>query len=204
MTAYRASDTESKIFCVDNFLRPEQCTAILGELAFAFWVPSGVTKYSLRRRLLTTQSPTRVSESTTEDWFTPRLLRTMRFINRRLSSLIPHFEDRREYWQATRYKAGGAFDYHYDSGPWSETPEGDREHTVMIYLNRPRSGGTTHFCKLGLQVVPKVGRLIVWRNLEDEKLDPQMLHAGTPIKAGRKAVLVTWVRQRNFREGRSR
>ena len=189
-----------RLFWIEAFLTPEKCERILDELQFAFWAPSTVTHYQ-PWRTRTERSPVRVSETTSEKWFTPELQRTMRSIDRRLESLVPRFQSRREEWQATRYPLGGKFDYHLDSGHWSHGSGGYREHTVLIYLNTPRRGGATHFKELDVSVRAKTGRLLVWRNmLSRDERDLDMLHAGTPLVAGRKIVLVTWVRQRKTRK----
>lgn len=190
-----------RLFWIESFLRPDQCAAILDELQFAFWSPSAVANYKPWRGLRTMQSPMRVSESTSETWFTPSLKRVMRSIDRRMASLLPHFLTRREDWQATRYGAGGKFDYHLDGGHWPGEHGGYREHSVILYLNTPRRGGATHFRELDIEVPAKAGRLLVWRNLiERDQRDLDMLHAGMPLVAGRKVVLVTWVRQRKIRK----
>jgi prolyl 4-hydroxylase len=192
---------ERKLFWIESFLRPEHCESILDELQFAFWSPSTVTNYSPWRESRDMLSPIRISETTTEKWFTPALRRTIRSIDRRLESLVPHFRTRREDWQATRYGIGGKFDYHLDAGHWPAERGGNREHTVLIYLSTPRRGGGTHFRELDLDVQARTGRLLVWRNMIDRtERDLDMLHAATPLVAGRKVVLVTWVRQRTIRK----
>jgi prolyl 4-hydroxylase len=191
---------DRKLFWIESFLRPEKCASILDELRFAFWSPSAVTDYKPWREPRTMLTPMRVSETTSERWFTPELRRTMRSIDRRLESLVPHFQTRREEWQATRYGVGGKFDYHLDGGHWTSGRGGYREHSVVIYLNTPRRGGATHFRELDVQVEARTGRLLVWRNMLDRhERDLDMLHAATPLVAGRKIVLVTWVRQRKVR-----
>ncbi len=192
---------ERKLFWIESFLPPEQCASIVDELRFAFWSPSTVTDYKPWRELRTVRSLMRVSESTTEKWFTPELRRAIRSIDRRLESLVPHLQERREDWQATRYSVGGKFDYHLDGGHWASECGGHREHTVLIYLNTPRRGGGTRFKKFDLEVQAKTGRLLVWRNMINRnERDLEMLHAATPLKSGRKIVLVTWVRQRPVRK----
>jgi prolyl 4-hydroxylase len=186
------------LFCVDGFLRETQCHAIIEELDFALWRPSGVAEYDGPR----VRSSFRLSETTTGRWFSTSLRRTMRAIDRRIERLVPRFVQRREEWQATRYGVGGKFDYHFDGGQWVENPSGDREHTVLLYLDTPRRGGGTHFKELDVEITPKAGRLVAWRNLDaDGKRDDAMLHAALPLLAGKKTVLVTWVRERTANKG---
>ncbi|HEV7993254.1 MAG TPA: 2OG-Fe(II) oxygenase [Gemmatimonadaceae bacterium] len=193
---------DQKLFWIDGFLRPEQCAAMLDELDFALWRPSTVAERYDGAELSVVRRSMRVSESTAEEWFTPALRRMIRAIDARIARLVPRLAARRERWQATRYVRGGRFDYHFDCGHWADEPAGERERTVLLYLDTPRRGGSTHFRELDVDVEARAGRLVVWRNLTPARArDPDMLHAGAPLAAGRKTVLVTWVRQRTLRTG---
>ncbi len=193
-----------KLFWIDRFLAADQCARALEELEFARWRHSGVTTYRPWRGLRSTLSPMRVSETAMESWFTPELCRLVRGIDRRIAALVPRFAERREEWQATRYGRGGKFEYHFDCGSFGHEAAGEREQTVLLYLNTPRRGGATHFRELNVEVNAVGGRLVVWRNLTaDNERDLDMLHAGTPLIAGRKTVLVTWVRQHELRNRRT-
>jgi prolyl 4-hydroxylase len=192
-----------KVTWVDNFLSTGECCQILEELQFAFWSPSGVSYQTPRAAPRNGLSKLRVSETAMEDWFSKPLMRTLTRLDQRLEALIPRFRSRRELWQATRYCRGGSFDYHLDSGNWAHERAGDREHTALIYLDRPRAGGSTHFRELQLDVKPRVGRLLLWRNLtRNRESDREMCHASTPVLAGHKTVLVTWIRQRVHNQGK--
>jgi prolyl 4-hydroxylase len=184
---------------VDGFLSRERCSSLLQELQYAFWSPSTVVEPRARRAGHIAYHAMRVSESTYENWFTASITQELRGISRRLEKLIAGFEGRRERWQATRYRRGGKFDCHFDCGHWAKDPAGDREHTVVIFLNRPGSGGGTYFPLLDLEVPAVAGRLLLWSNLAaDGSRNSDALHAGLPILRGSKTVLVTWVRQRKI------
>lgn len=181
------------------FLSLEECAAIRAELAFAFWYPSTVVERTGGAKVTGRVSSCRVSETTDESWFTRELADRMRSIDDRLAALLPGFGERREQWQATRYFPGGRFKPHMDSGLWDGEPAGEREHTVLIFLNTPRSGGETFFPYLGAAIRPVAGRLLTWRNLTaGGGCDGRMTHSSLPLLAGRKTVLVTWLRQRAF------
>jgi prolyl 4-hydroxylase len=198
----RLERQDGRLQCLDDFLTPAQCALLLEELEFAFWEPSGVSYF--RRGLGSRNgfSRRRVSETAQQQWFSKPIERLLARVDARLDRLIPRFTSRRERWQATRYGRGGKFDYHLDSGHFRHEPAGEREHTVMIYLNRPRAGGGTHFSELELEIEPQPGRLLLWRNLKrNRQLDRDMLHSGRPVVAGHKTVLVTWVRQRAHEKG---
>lgn len=185
---------------VDGFVRPATCRRLLEELDFAFWQPSTVVNRSREGAVVARRSAMRVSHTTTEDWFTEPAARTARSIRARLAALLRVPAVRFEPWQAVRYGCGGMFDYHLDAGLWSGEPAGERVWTAIVYLDTPSAGGATHFKDLDLTVSAVSGRLLVWKNLlSDGTPNPWMLHRGTPVRKGRKTILVTWVRQRRFK-----
>ncbi len=197
---YIPPEGRGKLLWVDDFLSPSECATVRAELRYALWRPSGVAVTASNGTLTTVTSPMRVSWSTDEYWFTPPLARLVRTLTRRLAPLVPRIGERAESWQATRYCAGGKFDYHYDAGHWRGERGGERAHTVLIYLDTPRKGGATCFSELEIEVKAQAGRLVVWKNLDRSgRLDRSMRHAGAPLAGGRKTVLVTWVRQRKCR-----
>ena len=191
------ADAPGRLFWQDGFLKPATCETILEELDFAFWQRSTVYQPDESGQYHHTVSDRRVSTTTSERWFTIPLRRRMAAINRRIDALVPGFAQRREEWQATKYNRGGRFNYHQDAGYFGDEPAGERTHTVLLYLDTPARGGETHFPLLDVEVTPRSGRLLVWRNLDREGLtDPDMLHASRPLVQGLKTVFITWMRQR--------
>jgi len=185
---------------IDDFLAPETCELIREELEFSFWRPSTVVRREAGGLLRDRRSKMRVSETTSADWFSPELSREIRKIETRLTRVLGYTRERFEPWQATRYGMGGKFDFHFDCGCWREDPAGEREATLLLYLDSPARGGSTYFRDLGLTVEARAGRLLVWRNLlTNGEPDPRMIHSAAPVKSGKKTTLVTWVRQRTIR-----
>jgi prolyl 4-hydroxylase len=197
MTAASAPTVDERLVWSDGFLRPEQCDAILLELEFAFWSRSKVyveTADGGHQHIL---GGKRDSMTTSERWFTTPLRRAIRGIDRRLSRRLPQVLTHREEWQATRYRKGGRFGYHADSGYFGGEPAGERTHTILITLEAPRRGGVTRFPRLDVDVRSVAGRLAIWTNLTaDGRSDPAMVHGGMPVSGGRKTTLVTWLRER--------
>lgn len=185
---------------IDEFLATSRRKLILSELQFAHWQPSEVATRDAHGHDDVQLSHRRVSESTDETWFTPELRRCLQLIDKQVEKWVPFFRARREPWQATRYRAGGRYEYHFDAGHWSQERAGERERTVLLYLNTPRAGGGTHFGVLDINVAARAGRLLTWNNLgADRRVDIDMLHAGLPLRQGSKTVLITWVRQKSFK-----
>ena len=183
---------------IDGFVSPEDCESMLSHLSYTFWWPSTVTTAD-RHGTRIFQSEHRTSETTDEAWFPPSVVGRLKTVNRRLATFIPDFEARREKWQATSYKKGGKFDYHFDSGSWASDPAGERQYTVMIILRPPTRGGSTHFLLQDIDIEPVAGRLVLWSNLKrNGRRCEYALHAGLPVLRGQKWILVTWVRQRRI------
>lgn len=191
---------DRSLVSVDRFLRPETCNTMAEELNFAFWQSSTVVSRALDGSLRHHRSPARVSETASQEWFTTDLTRAIRSLEKRLSCLLDRPTDRFEPWQAVRYRRGGRFGFHNDAGYWAGEPAGEREITVLLYLQAPDQGGGTHFRDLNVMVAASAGRLVVWNNLlADGTCNPRMVHAGVPVRKGRKCIITTWIRQRPVR-----
>lgn len=108
--------------------------------------------------------------------------------------------------QGQRYEVGQRFKPHHDFFHKGESyyedvarQGGQRTWTAMLFLNRPEAGGATNFPNAEVRVEPEEGTLLVWNNMQaDGTPNPQSLHEGTPIVAGRKYVLTKWFRERPF------
>lgn len=72
---------------------------------------------------------------------------------------------------------------------------GQRDYTILAYLNDSYDGGTTDFPRAGLSLRGGAGDILVFRNVkEDCQPDPLTLHAGRPPENGVKWVLSQWTR----------
>ena len=182
---------------IDGFLSEAKCRTVRHELDFALWRPSTVVNRTRDGILHSYTSKIRVSETTSEEWFTPELRRDVRGIARRVAKRLDVDSRRFEEWQAVRYRCGGKFDYHLDAGCFSSDVAGERQWTVLVYLDTPGMGGATRFKRLNLKIEAVTGRLLMWNNLlPDGTPNPAMLHAGAPVRRGRKTILVSWIRER--------
>ena len=109
--------------------------------------------------------------------------------------------------QGQRYMPGQQFKAHNDwfytsEGYWpqEEARGGQRSWTAMAYLNAVEAGGATAFTKLGIQIEPKAGALLVWNNaLPDGRPNEATIHAGTPVVRGAKYIITKWYRTREWR-----
>lgn len=112
-----------------------------------------------------------------------------------------------ETMQGQRYEAGQQFKAHHDffhmSEPyWHEVKlrGGQRTWTAMIFLNQPEDGGETDFPELGIALRPQTGTLVVWNNMTAVGMpNHRTLHAGTPVRRGKKHIITKWYRQDPWR-----
>jgi prolyl 4-hydroxylase len=108
--------------------------------------------------------------------------------------------------QGQRYTAGQQFRMHNDyfagGQPYSEAVAregGQRTWTAMIFLNKPSSGGCTHFPRAQVKVEPEPGALLTWNNNDRQGLsNPYSHHEGMVVETGVKYVLTKWFREREW------
>lgn len=198
---YKEELLKHNIVCIDGFLSSETCRAILKELKFSYWQDSIVIQKNQANQYTDTVDACRVSQTSFQQWFSGDLNHIITAIENKINDLFGIPTSHCESWQATKYEVNGKFDYHVDASYWKNTPEGERTKTLLLYLDTPAKGGSTHFRALNKEFEAKAGRLLVWNNtFENGNCNFGMIHSGTPLIEGRKTTLVTWVRQRDFRK----
>lgn len=171
---------------------------MLEEIAGAHWIPSAVEPFG---EGVPTGASGRRSESLPQSAFSDAARRWVCGLEQRVTQALGVALNRLEPWQATRYGPGDLFDYHLDCGAWACHPSGERARTLLIVMEQPVRGGATHFRALGRRIRPIAGRLVSWQNLlPTGRCNHAMIHAGCPIRQGRKTILTTWERQRPYIE----
>jgi len=106
-----------------------------------------------------------------------------------------------EPMQIAVYESGQKYSPHYDffSGDSREVVKGNRNKTVLLYLNDlpDDAGGNTYFPKLNLRIKPKAGDAIYFENMKDGDVDYDTLHAGEAIIGDYKKYAVNiWFREK--------
>ena len=107
-----------------------------------------------------------------------------------------------------RYNKGEEYKTHYDyldhgKNNYEDSKKellrgGDRLYSVMFYLNDNMEEGGTVFTVPGIEIRPKTGRCVIWKNYVDGKINRDSEHAGLPVKEGLKYIAVKWVRENKF------
>ena len=97
-----------------------------------------------------------------------------------------------------RYAPGQQYRPHHDAHALAPA-ENRRFATALLYLNDAYEGGETHFPELNLKVRGGVGDLLIFHNLDADKLpDMRMIHAGLPITSGEKWLATRWIRGSDY------
>ena len=65
-------------------------------------------------------------------------------------------------------------------------------------MNDDFEGGNTFFPEYDLNVVPEMGKGVLWRNTQDGKLLENSIHAGVPVTKGTKSIYITWIREGRY------
>ena len=72
----------------------------------------------------------------------------------------------------------------------------------MVYLSDVDKGGETDFKELSLKIIPKKGKLIIFKNcLSDNRTPhPKSIHAGLPVIEGEKYAFNLWFHEKYYRK----
>ena len=132
-------------------------------------------------------------------------------VAQRLSDTVRMPLENAEPFQVVHYEVGQEYDYHWDSFDKSDDTYnekyvsqqgGQRIITALGYLRDVPKGGETGFNRLGVNVQPKQGTVVIWYNVEPDTTKRELLsqHAGLPVLEGEKYAFNLWFRESKFGE----
>ncbi|MEO1489165.1 MAG: 2OG-Fe(II) oxygenase [Pseudomonadota bacterium] len=193
--AYKIDTDKAELYAIGDFLSLQECKRLCTMIDLTAR-PSTLHELSYDSGFRTSYS----GDLDPSDSF-------VKGIARRIDDLLGVPSAIGEAIQGQRYLPGQEFKPHND---WFYTTEkywenerkrgGQRSWTTMAFLNTVEEGGETHFTKVGIQIVPKPGVLLVWNNaLEDGSPNEGTMHAGTPVIKGNKYVITRWYRTRAWK-----
>jgi prolyl 4-hydroxylase len=127
-------------------------------------------------------------------------------IEDRLAAIARWPVENGEGLQVLRYQKGNEYRAHYDwfdpelPGPRKHLEHGgQRVGTFVLYMCDVTEGGGTSFPGVGLEVQPRKGNAIFFRNTDVYGTpDRETLHAGMPVVNGTKFVANKWLRERGY------
>jgi prolyl 4-hydroxylase len=128
----------------------------------------------------------------------------LRSIKRKIAVLSERPVDHQEMLQVTHYYPHTFYSPHLDALPASDpgvAAGNNRESTVLIYLNDDYTGGATRFPRIGVSVVPKRGKAVLFTNLKpDGRPNTIAQHEAKIVLSGEKWVVNQWIRQEVFQK----
>ena len=74
--------------------------------------------------------------------------------------------------------------------------------TMYLYLSEVEAGGGTNFDRLGLTVMPKTGRALLWPSVLNEspnEKDQRTSHQALPVESGIKYGANAWFHMRDYK-----
>ena len=180
---------------IHNFITPQECQELI-KMIDANHSRSSVVVGGTDRTDVTDH---RTSSTSNLDMSTP----IMSKIKKQISETLGLELVKGEALQGQLYEPGQYFKPHNDffSGPAYDMhckASGNRTHTLMIYLNDDYKGGGTHFPTLQKTVEPETGKALWWYNMKDGKVQDQYLHEGVTVDEGKKYVVTSWWREKDW------
>mmetsp|Transcript_19033 Transcript_19033/g.39883 ORF Transcript_19033/g.39883 Transcript_19033/m.39883 type:complete len:542 (-) Transcript_19033:463-2088(-) len=120
----------------------------------------------------------------------------------RLSSIMGIPFDNSEDLQILKYETGQYYNTHHDYIPYQKDRQcGPRILTFFLYLSDVEAGGGTDFPDLGITVMPKKGRAVLWPSVYNAQPlyeDSRMMHQALPVVAGTKFGANVWVHMYDY------
>jgi prolyl 4-hydroxylase len=157
-----------------NFISPEECETLisLGE--------SGQLNVGTTNGQLLGYRKAKVR------WFSDHPL--IESVTKRISEISNTELSKQEPFHFVKYEPNGEYKSHYDGA--------HRCKTALLYLNNSYTGGQTYFPKIDRKIIPEIGKLIIWDNIDKNgNLDIESYHAGLPVEFGTKYIAVIWIKK---------
>lgn len=188
------------LYAIDDFLTAEEC-GILIRMSEKKGLSS---KAVLLKKSHEKQNPG-IKKVSITGWLDEGVSKTVDAINRRTSEITGFPHDHGEPLKVLCYDIGGKLLPHTDYHTYKHYSAG-RVGQMLIYLNDVKDGGETEFPNIGVRVIPKRGRALLWyavKNLipitkKGDKFtlpkvlrkNPYAVHAACGIRKGKKYIAV--------------
>jgi prolyl 4-hydroxylase len=180
----------SRVVRFPQFFTPGECSHVATVTA-ELLEPSRVVDPRTGRRIL---HPVRTADEavigpTREDL-------VVQALNRRIAAASGTDADQGESLTILRYRPGQQFRLHSDI---LTNTRNQRVATMLVYLNAGFEGGHTTFPGHRLDIAPRPGDAILFRNVDASGApDSSMRHSGEPVVRGVKWLATRWIRARSF------
>ena len=206
ITTHKFGDFE--VLEIRNLLTPEECKRLQKIAEDKGMTPSEVIDYGSQNDRATKDN----FRNSVQAWLpddTDPLIRRFADYTEEITKLP---RKNQEMIQIVKYDEGGQFIEHFDNcdHPDKEYCDrvnhwaGPRRATLLMYLNDDFEGGETVFPKIDLTVKPETGKAILfWTTKDGDKILPESIHKGNPVKKGNKWIATKWTHPGEWRENAS-
>jgi len=200
------TDDELKLGWTDvtaNYIQPQICADFLSAMEAKYIIKTASASFEDSTIVSGTNLSVRKSQTSTINNNDP----TIRPIIQRVCDMVGYPFENVEPMQVVKYDSDGYYNEHYDSCPDENDfcrrfvkDGGQRVVTMVLYLNDEFTGGTTKFINLKKEYKPdKYGGILFYSmDKEKTKTHPLSLHAGTPLKSGKKYIANIWIRENKY------
>jgi prolyl 4-hydroxylase len=192
------------VITFDNFLTPEECDDMvqLGYKA-GFKLSEDVGEEKVDGTVDSKKSSGRTSENA---WCSSRSGcrddDVAQRLHNRMSQVMRIPPENSEDLQLLRYEVGQFYVTHHDYIPHQKDRQcGPRILTFFIYMSDVDAGGGTDFPDLGITVMPKKGRALLWPSVYDSDpmaVDNRLRHQALPVEAGTKFAANGWIHMYDY------
>lgn len=191
------------VLTLDNFVTDDEAERLISLGAVEGYERS--TDIGAMKPDGTTGSVVSNGRTSTNAWCSNECLEDemVQMVNQRISNMTGIPEENSEDLQLLRYEVGQKYNTHHDYIEYETDRQGGvRLITVYLYLNDVEAGGGTNFPDLGLTVMPKRGRVLIWPSVVDSdpnQKDNRTDHQALPVEAGLKYGANAWLHMRSFK-----
>uniref|UniRef100_A0A6C0LXX5 Fe2OG dioxygenase domain-containing protein n=1 Tax=viral metagenome TaxID=1070528 RepID=A0A6C0LXX5_9ZZZZ len=199
--ATKIDTNKAQVFEVENFMNEIECEQMINIMKRTGYRKSTFTKSSGKNY------EDNYRNSSTCDFNKIKAgidLKVVQALENRISKMLGINSSYSEPIQGQYYEVGQQFKQHCDFISENEKHKdniskvnGNRSWTFMIYLNDVEEGGETHLINLNYKCKPKMGKALIWNNLDKfGKGNYNTLHAGLPPTKGEKYIITKWFREK--------
>lgn len=192
------------IITFDNFITEEECEAMIeAGHRYEYKRSEDVGKENFDGSHASVQSTRRTSENA---WCSTRsgcrAEDVPTRLHERMSKVMNIPAENSEDLQLLKYEKGQFYRAHHDYIPHQRDRQcGPRILTFFMYLSDVEEGGGTNFPNLGITVMPKRGRAVLWPsvlNAEPLNIDDRTRHQALDVETGTKFAANGWIHQFDY------
>lgn len=173
---------------VHNIVTPEEAEAIIKD---------ATDRGMQRSTVLSEDRPVQHSRTSRHVFLAPETSVVASTVMQRVSSLLGIPMSHFEHLQVAAYDEGQEYRAHYDACKKCTASKQDlaRMYSLVVYLTDDFQGGHTVFPNCQVDVTPRKGMGVLWRNIDENGTNlKSSFHAGQPVVGpGTKWICTMWI-----------